>query len=59
MNMNSKPRETLRSLVSLLAIEDRARNCRSRKEAQTCIRRADETKQALWGSTEVTMDGHF
>ena len=57
--MNSKPRETLRRLISLFSIEEKARNCRSRKEAQRCIRRADETKQALWGSTEVTMDGHF
>ncbi|MEB3158355.1 MAG: hypothetical protein VKK03_02715 [Synechococcus sp.] len=57
--MDSKPHQTLNRLVSLLSLEDRARNCRSRREAQDCIVRADATKRALWGTTDVAIDGHY
>ena len=53
------PRHTLDRLVGLMSLEERARNCRSRSEAQECIRKADATKRELWGTTEGSMDGHI
>ena len=53
------PRHALGRLVGLMSLEERARNCRSRSEAQDCIRKADATKRELWGTTEGSMGGHL
>lgn len=37
--------------IKLMQIEESARTCTTRSEAQACIRRADEIRQELWGKT--------
>lgn len=43
---------TLQELLSLMTIEEKARTCRSRAEAQLCIRHAEQARQKLWGTSE-------
>ena len=49
---------TVHQLVELFQIEEQARSCRSRAEAQRCIREADAAKRALWGTTEGSIAAH-
>ena len=37
-------------LLKLMQIEENARTCTTRSEAQACIRRAEQIRQELWGS---------
>ena len=57
--MESTPRRTLRRLVRLMSLEERARLCETRADAQACIRRAEATKQKLWGQANQALDFHF
>ncbi len=50
---------TVHKLVELFQIEEQARYCRSRDEAQQCIRKADAAKRALWGTTEASIASHL
>ena len=45
--------KTLQQLLELIQIEDQARQCVSRSEAQRCIQRAEEVRQKLWGSSQA------
>ncbi len=45
--------KTLQQLLELMQIEERARICLSREEAQRCIKRAEEVRQQLWGSPQA------
>ncbi|AII43533.1 hypothetical protein KR100_09185 [Synechococcus sp. KORDI-100] len=45
--------KTLQQLLELIEIEDQARLCVSRSEAQRCIKRAEEVRQQLWGSPQA------
>ena len=45
--------KTLQQLLELIKIEDQARLCVSRSEAQRCIKRAEEVRQQLWGSPQA------
>ena len=44
---------TLQQLLELIQIEDQARQCISRSDAQRCIKRAEEVRQQLWGSPQA------
>lgn len=44
---------TLQKLLSLMTIEEKARTCRNRTEAQQWIRRAELARKHLWGTTEA------
>jgi len=44
---------TLQELLSLMRIEEKARTCSSRTEAQQCIRRAEQARKHLWGTNEA------
>ena len=57
--MDSAPHRTVRRLVRLMSLEERARLCKTRADAQACIRRAEATKQKLWGQTDQALDSHF
>ena len=57
--MDSTPHRTVRRLVRLMSLEERARLCKTREDAQACIRRAEATKQKLWGQTDQALDSHF
>ena len=57
--MDATPNRTVQRLVRLMSLEERARSCRSRTEAQACIRRAEATKQKLWGHSEQAVEAHF
>ena len=46
----AKGMKTLHQLLELMQIEERARVCLSRDEAQRCIQRAEKVRQQLWGS---------
>ncbi|MEC8441865.1 MAG: hypothetical protein VXZ59_06080 [Cyanobacteriota bacterium] len=45
--------DTLHLLIELMAIEERARTCHSRAEAQRCIRKAEQVRSDLWGSKQA------
>jgi hypothetical protein len=45
--------QTLQRLLELIKIEDQARLCVSRSEAQRCIKRAEEVRRQLWGSSQA------
>lgn len=49
---------TVHKLVELFQLEEQARSCTSRAEAQQCIRKADAAKRALWGTTEASIAAH-
>lgn len=53
---NKRP---LEELLDLLVIEERARCCSTRAQAQLLIREADEVKRALWGSQARSVNPHF
>ena len=57
--MDSAPHRTVQRLVRLMSLEERARLCKTRADAQACIRRAEATKQKLWGQTDQAFDSHF
>ena len=57
--MEAASHQTVQRLVRLMSLEDRARRCRSRSEAQACIRRAEATKQKLWGHSDHAIETHF
>ena len=54
-----KPAKPVSSLVALMQLEERAKACTTRREAQACIREADEAKRHLWGTTEGTIAAHL
>ena len=47
------------SLVALMQLEESAKVCTTRLEAQACILEADATKRHLWGTTEGTIAAHL
>ena len=52
-------KRSLADLLALLEIEERARCCSTRAQAQLLIREADEVKRALWGSQARSVNPHF
>ena len=57
--MDSTPHRTVQRLVRLMSLEERAQLCKTRADAQACIRRAEATKQKLWGQAAQVFDPHF
>ncbi|MGC6482012.1 MAG: hypothetical protein ACON4T_00370 [Synechococcus sp.] len=57
--MDSTPHRTVQRLVRLMSLEEKARLCKTRADAQACIRRAEATKQKLWGQTDQALNAHF
>tara|TARA_B100001939_G_scaffold188652_1_gene162492 strand:+ start:37 stop:189 length:153 start_codon:yes stop_codon:yes gene_type:complete len=47
----------VQQLIQILKLEEEARHCTNRAEAQRLIRQGDEAKQRLWGDTEFSY-GH-
>ena len=47
----------VKQLIQILKLEEEARHCTNRAEAQRLIRKGDEAKQRLWGDTEFSY-GH-
>ncbi len=45
--------DTLHQLIELMTIEEKARTCHSRSEAQRCIRKAEQVRHALWGNKQA------
>ena len=43
--------KTVHQLLKLMQIEEKARTCTTRSEAQVCIRRAEQIRQELWGGS--------
>ena len=41
--------KTIHALVNLLRTEEQARTCLTRKDAQECIRLAEEMRREIWG----------
>ena len=41
----------IHQLLKLMQIEENARTCTTRSEAQACIRRAEEIRHELWGNS--------
>lgn len=43
--------KTIHALVDLLRTEEQARTCLTRKDAQECIRHAEQMRRELWGAS--------
>ena len=41
--------KTIHALVDLLRTEEQARTCLTRKDAQECIRHAEQMRRQIWG----------
>ena len=52
-------RRSIDHLVDLLMIEERARCCCTRAQAQLLIKESDQVKRALWGSQPGSANTHF
>lgn len=52
-------RRSVDHLVDLLMIEERARCCCTRAQAQLLIKESDQVKRALWGSAADSGYEHF
>lgn len=57
--VNAMNRRPVDDLLDLLLIEERARCCFTRDQAQLLIREADQVKRALWGSQARSVNPHF
>ena len=44
---------TLNELLALMAVEEKARTCHSRAEAQRCINEAEQLQRNLWGTKQA------
>ena len=44
---------TLHELLALMAVEEKARTCQSRAEAQRCIHEAEQRRRNLWGTKQA------
>ena len=44
---------TLHELLALMAVEEKARICQSRAEAQRCIHEAEQRRRNLWGTKQA------
>ena len=44
---------TLNELLALMAVEEKARTCHSRAEAQRCINEAEQRRRNLWGTKQA------
>ena len=44
---------TLHELLALMAVEEKARICQSRAEAQLCIHEAEQLRRNLWGTKQA------
>ena len=44
---------TLNELLALMAVEEQARTCHSRAEAQRCIQEAEQRRRNLWGTQQA------
>ena len=44
---------TLNELLALMAVEEQARTCHSRDEAQRCIHEAEQRRRNLWGTKQA------
>ena len=45
--------DTLHQLIELMTIEEKARTCHSRAEAQRCIHEAEQRRRNLWGTKQA------
>ena len=54
----SRPWHPSAELVTLLRLEEGARQCTTREQARALIREADQVKRHLWGTTEGTIASH-
>ena len=45
--------DTLNELLALMAVEEKARTCHSRAEAQRCINEAERRRRNLWGTKQA------
>jgi hypothetical protein len=54
----SRPWHPSAELVTLLRLEEGARQCTTREQARAFIREADQVKRHLWGTTEGTIASH-
>jgi|TARA_B100002052_G_C15876091_1_gene597054 hypothetical protein len=44
---------TIERLINLMQLEEKARTCRSRHEAQQTIRAAERAREELWGNRKA------